>query len=212
MAKNSRGVIQKDLFWEKNVDIVTTFLATNGQIQVALVTAYSTAIAFLTTWGSALQADTKNLIFGTVVPVFSLGILVLAINVYSWIGLQLKYLDDATHANANPSEFRSYFEFRRKLNELWESMTLFERIKLSAKEGIWYYISMPTKIRDIYCYYFLIYIVAPLISLSYVECGKTLFYHIALLVLAQIVLVTYGLRDRFALQYESNIRDETNED
>ncbi|MBS9405487.1 hypothetical protein KG088_17935 [Halomonas sp. TRM85114] len=189
---------ERHLMWEKNIDIVTAFLTTNGQIQITLVAAYATALAFLATWGNSLTGAEKASTFSITIPLFSLVALILALNVYSWIAIQISYLQTVALKHPRVREPITYFDYRARIEDNWLSRAPVKRFFIVVRGGFKYYIQLPFKMRDIYCYYFLIYVISPIACMVYVLDGKELYYRLATLIFVQILIVSYGLRDRLA--------------
>lgn len=198
VALDDSDLDERHLMWEKNIDIVTAFLTTNGQIQITLMAAYATALAFLATWGNSLTGDGRASTFSVIIPLLSLVVLILALNVYSWIAIQISYLQTVALKNPRVREPITYFDYRALIEEKWVERGLIERSFLLFLGGVKYYIQLPLKVRDIYCYYFLIYVVSPIACIVFVLEGRDLYTRLGILVSAQLFIVSYGLRDKLA--------------
>lgn len=200
MAEQNTGapLDERHLMWEKNIDIVTAFLTTNGQIQITLVAAYSTALAFLATWGNSLTGSEKVITFAAVIPLLSLAVLILALNVYSWIFIQISYLQNVALKDLRLSAPVTYFDYRAQIENTWQSQPVFKRLFRLLLNGFIYYIRLPFNIRDVYCYYFIIYVISPIACVYYVLEGSELVSRLLFLIVVQLLIVSYGLRDKVA--------------
>lgn len=94
---------------------------------------------------------------GVILPVFSLVVLGLAANVYSWIRLQMDYLAVMGHHPMEIKALVSYEQWRVAISRYWDNESRATRLKLIMKRGTIGIMKMPLEINNIYSYYFTLY-------------------------------------------------------
>jgi len=186
-------------FWEKNLDRVTSFVTTNGLIQVTLCTAFPAALALLLTFAEP-DAARRVYIFKYIIPSLSLVMLSLSANIYAWIFMQLWYL---SHFGRHPSFLKvipSYEQWKELIAHMWRRRPLENRIMTHTLFVLRFYFFMPLRIGNIYCYYFLLYIGSPIVAMLYVSSGFEIVNYLATLIVAQLLICGLSMREVVRLQ------------
>jgi hypothetical protein len=161
-------------YWEHCQLRNTAYLTTNGQIEISLCGLYGTVVAVLVTLGQGLLAKQNYVVFQLIIPGFSLLILVLSLKVYVWIREQLEY---GAMAGLHPryhQDFPSLEQWQSRCAEEWKLLSFQRRILLGIRYGTLSFVSLPFQLREIYRYYFLLYISVGVVSSIYGARGQAL--------------------------------------
>ena len=185
-------------FWERCMDRATSYVTTNGTLQIYLCVLFATAIAALVTVGGS-NANLGATIYGYVIPAFSLVVLMLSFNIYAWIAEQLLYLDHFGTYECFLRYRLSYEAFRTEISDTWKRLPWRRRELQYLGRVAAFMIRIPISMRDVYCYYFFIYLAAPYLSLAYVYEGRALAIRASAVFLAQFLIALTGLRSALIL-------------
>lgn len=184
----------KNLFWQVSLDRATSFVTTNGNIQVTLCGLYATATAVLLTVVQEESDATKALAFTYVIPTLSVIIYILSSNVYNWIVMQIKYISTYGTWEAYVGPVQSYEEWKGEVKTFWYSKNVLAREFRYFIDVFMFIIKMPLRTNHLYAYYFMIYLISPHASLAYINNGINLKGSL-LLVAIQVLITALSCRD-----------------
>lgn len=187
-------------FWEKSMDRATSYVTTNGNLQIYLCVLFATAMAALVTAAGA-KPDIAPIVYRYIIPVFSLVILMLAFNIYSWITEQLLYLEYFGSYEYFMRYRVSYEAFCSTVMAAWKGKSLVAREWKYAVRVLLFMLKVPISLHNLYCYYFLIYLAAPYLSVAYVVSGWRVVVGWGMVLTAQCLIAATSLRS--SLIFES---------
>ena len=186
---------------EVSLERAKDYCTTNGLIQVSLCGLFATAIAVLVAFGEQTGTSdvAKNIVYGIIIPTFSFNVLTVSFKVYTWITEQLWYIAHFGRSPDKVKKFMSIEEWQALREEIW--VKRHADVIVRAWKIFWgiidFYVCIPIAgfLRDdIYCYYFLLYIVAPFLSLAHIYQGMDLARSAALVVVGQLISGLIGLQ------------------
>lgn len=186
-------------YMQAGLERVTSYVTTNGMIQVTLCGLYATTIAVLVTLGEQNNALARYTIYAYIIPGFSFVVLTVSFNVYSWISQQLWYL---RHCGRKPKVIQSavtYEEWLEIRDRIWNEQPLHVRLSTTATRTLWFYVRIPFSMDNIYCYYFLLYIAMPFVGLAQIYGQLDIVRSAAMVVLVQLIGAFIGLRSAVQL-------------
>ncbi len=180
---------------------VTSYLTTNGTIHVTLCGLFATTLAVLVAFAEQPNSTSEKIVYGIIFPAFSLVILMVSLNVSSWIHEQITYLEWFGRKRDSSIEFLYFEEFQELYWKQWLAIPLLSRLWIILKRSLVFYATIPIRFNNIYCYYIMIYAGAPILGLTRGLDGSILYWALALLVLTQIALIAVGMRSYLVLQF-----------
>jgi hypothetical protein len=189
-----------DICWDQNLSRVTSFLTTNGQIQIQLCGLFITSIAFLTAF-SEKSGGHSNKIFLYIVPIFSILIFSLSLRVYIWVSYQLTYL---SIFGRNPKTLKvlcTYESFKEMILINSRNIPRIIRILMIVFKSFIFLINIIFRLSNIYYLYFLLYIITIPLSVIYGGNSATPKYLIPVYTLALFAVILISIKDYVYLNY-----------
>lgn len=164
----SRATSNEDLvFWEQNQARVQGYVLTNGNIEITLCGLYATTVSVLIAFGQGPAAKQNFLVFQLVIPLFSLVVLSLSSNVYTWIRLQLEYLAIFSHHPKRLERTLTWEEWRAETSDRWHKFPVRRRAWLVVRDTVVCFATLPLRLNNIYRYYILLYVSVAIASITF---------------------------------------------
>lgn len=160
-------------YWAACQQRIAGYLTTNGLIEISLCGLYATSVAVLIAFGQSLADKHDYVVFNLLVPSFSLVVLTLAVNVYAWIRLQLEYLALISTHPEGLRHIPTYEQWKALCQTRWLACLRHQRISRLFVSSVQSLVLLPFKVRDIYHYYFLLYIATGFANLAYAASRGT---------------------------------------
>lgn len=186
--------ISPSVLAECSLNRATSYVTTNGMIQVTLCGLFATTIAVLVALAEQTGSSSSPVIYSFVIPAFSFVILTVSLNVYSWITEQLTYLDWFGRSDSQIIQFRSFEEFLELTNGEWNKTGPVRKLWYITWKSFTFYALMPFRFNNIYCYYFFLYIVTPIVGIVYNGGVASIWPAVPIVIAIQLFLIGTGLR------------------
>ncbi|HEV2755931.1 MAG TPA: hypothetical protein VG318_09175 [Actinomycetota bacterium] len=187
------------IFWQSCQTRVAGYLTTNGLIEISLCGLYATTLAVLVALGQSQTDEGNYVVFNFIIPSFSLIVLSLSANVYTWIRLQIEYLAIVATHPTRLTCCLTYEEWKSAFTNHWARHPLRERRRRTITEAIRLYALLPLHVNNIYRYYFLIYTSSGLASMVYAVGNGTHVVFVPALGLLQLFFLASGTHDAMKL-------------
>lgn len=186
--------INPNLLVEYSLNRATSFVNTNGMIEITLCGLYATTISVLVTISESQNLSIKPLVYGYIIPIFSFVIFTLATNVYSWIFEQLEYLEYYGQRRNNNVAFFTYEQCSQMSYDFWIQKSTGKRVYLLSRELANFLATFIFRMDNIYYYYFLIYVSTPIVGLWAVSDHYSFAKSVALFLAMVVMSAAFGLR------------------
>jgi hypothetical protein len=191
---------KQNISWDQNLSRVTSFLTTNGQIQIQLCGLFITSIAFLTAFSEKIGGN-SNKIFLYIVPIFSILIFSLSFRVYVWVSYQLTYL---SIFGKNPKCLKktcTYESYKELILKNGNNVVQIMKLLLIIIGTLRFLIYLPFRLNNIYYLYFLLYIITIPLSVFYASKAGTPWDLIAFYLFILFIVLLVSIKDYIYLEY-----------
>ena len=183
--------INPNLLVEYSLNRATSFVNTNGMIEITLCGLYATTISVLVTISESQNLSIKPLVYGYIIPIFSFVIFTLATNVYSWIFEQLEYYGQNRNEDVT---FLTYEQCSQLTYDFWMQKNWRKRVNLLSRELAHFLATFVFRMDNIYYYYFLIYVSTPIVALWAVSDHYSFAKSAGLFLAMVVTSAAFGLR------------------
>lgn len=191
-------------FASNSINRASIYLITNGTIHVTLCGLFATTIGVLIALAEQGVGVTRGHVYDVVIPVFSLVILTVSLNISTWVAEQITYLEWFGRERT-AGQFLCYEEFKEKIRDNWAARRRGKRYLDLVLDAAAFYLAIPVRMNNVYCYYFLLYAATPIVGLAYHNGTSATWPAIPALVAVQVALVAIGLRGYLVL---NRVRDD----
>lgn len=191
--------IDESMLVENSLNRATSYLTTNAMIHVTLCGLFATTIAVLVALAEQKDGISSDAVYRYVIPAFSCVILTVSLNVSNWISEQLNYLEMFGRPRSG-KDFIYFEEFLELINTKWSERSFASRFFQVPFKALLFYATMPLRLNNIYCYYFLIYTLTPVVGIFRHMGMDALWLELPILIGIQLFLIGTGLKRYLMLE------------
>lgn len=190
----SSSAVDGSMLVESSLARATSYVTTNGMIQVTLCGLFATTVSVLVALAEQGGSEAGPAVYRVLIPAFSFVILTVSFNVYSWVHEQLIYLSIFGRQQPDVAKVLSFEQWLELADEHFKQRPPGRRYVRMLWHIAKFYAGIPFRMNNIYCYYFLLYVATPIFGLIHIRDNIDLTRSILLLVAVQLVSAFIGLR------------------